>query len=359
MKSFRAYVALDPAQRGRFTNETLMRDVLPNILSVDPGPHTWSTLGVVPPTPRGNTLHHHTTNNTVLLHFRRCERILPSSVINDLVDKTVGQMLEEEGDGRKIATKKERAQIKHDVVAEQLPKTVFKSTTVPVYIRNEYILIGATSARLCEAILGKLRAALGSLKVVPLDTLNPPATLLRTLALSGDKHQDGQSPLALRAGLAGVLVDTEDCKTTFSNTPVDSEHIVDALAEDYAVHELQILAYADEKDTQPTATVKVNKALAFKGFKLATGLLEDATQEAGELDDAGEEHLAAMSHFDATTILVAETAFDLVASIAALSGGRRVGEQETTLIEEFMGGRASLFETPTAETLPDDYYDDL
>lgn len=368
MKAFRAYIAIDPAQRQRFLDEDLMASVLPEIQSADPGPHTWATLGVVIPSPRGEMLYHRSTGNTVLLHFRLCERILPAATINDLTDKAIRHMLEQEGDDRKKATKKERAQVKHEIVTEELPKTHTKSKIIPVLIKGEYIVVGATSPKVCEDILSKLRAAFGSLQVLPFDTNATPTALLTELAREHSntkliKDESGYEGYALQAGHSGSLVDADSGKMTFTNTPTNSDYIEDALNHGHIVQELQVFAYSDHEAETPDAAVKVGKTLGFKGLKLAAGMIEARTEETAEYsddEDAGD--LAAMASFDANVLLTAEVVFGLIEAVADLSGGRHISDNEHKLAEEYrIAGHFQQLETDDSddEELPDDYFDDL
>lgn len=334
LKAFRVYTLVDPEQRRRVIDEEILDQVLPEIESFEPGPHTWATLGVVPAAPRGDRLYHRSTENTLLLQFRFCERILPSGVINDLVDRRVGEMLQAEGYDRRSATKKERAQIKSEVVAERLPNALVKTTTFPVFIRGDRIIVGATSGKQCEDTLGKLRAAFGSLRVLPLETRDEPTSLLRRIAAadSAPRAEDTAMPMALLPGFTGTMVDHEDSKTSFANTPVDSDLVVEALHAGYNVTELEVLGSTEySAGAHPAVRFKLNKALAFKGFKLAEGLIEDFSPGTTDLDD---EDLAAMSQFDADVILTATFATAAIDAVESLLGGRTVSPEEEKIAEE-------------------------
>ena len=106
----------------------------------------------------------HSTKNNLLFCARKEQKILPTSVINDMLNEKVD---EKESNSNFTVTNKEKQQLKEDITFELLPKAFSKLTDTHAYIdfENNIIAINASSRNRAEELLALLRKTLGSLPV--------------------------------------------------------------------------------------------------------------------------------------------------------------------------------------------------
>lgn len=118
-----------------------------------------------------------TSHGYHLITLLKEERILPNSVVRDEVQLRVNKI--EADEARKIY-KKEKDQIKDEVIQELLPRAFSKrqSTRALLLPEQGWILIDASSFSRGELLLNELRESLGSLKVRPLNVNHAPASIL-------------------------------------------------------------------------------------------------------------------------------------------------------------------------------------
>lgn len=114
--------------------------------------------GFVPPVPNG-TDYIHVVNGCALICAKRQEKLLPGSVIKELLDEKVAEM------GRPVG-RNERSTLKDEIIFSLLPKAMARSTLTYAYVdtTNGRIIVNAPNAKRAEDLLSKLREALGSLK---------------------------------------------------------------------------------------------------------------------------------------------------------------------------------------------------
>lgn len=117
------------------------------------------------------------SNGYHLVSLLKEERILPASVVRDELQLRVHKI--EQDEARKVY-KKEKDQLKDDVIQELLPRAFSKrqSTRALLMPQQGWILIDASSFNRGELLLNALREALGSLKVRPLAVNTAPASIL-------------------------------------------------------------------------------------------------------------------------------------------------------------------------------------
>jgi recombination associated protein RdgC len=125
-----------------------------------------TSIGWVSPIPGGSELTHF-ANNRILLCMKRQERLLPGSVVNELLQEEVEKISAKES--RKV-TRKERLELKEKITAELLPKAFVRSTLNYLYIdiAQELLIIASASANRADEITELLRTTVKSLPVVPL-----------------------------------------------------------------------------------------------------------------------------------------------------------------------------------------------
>ncbi len=119
----------------------------------------------------------HVSGGFLLIAARKEERILPGNVVQDAVKEKVEEI--EADQGRKVF-KKERDQIKDEIIQAFLPRAfVRRATTFAAFdMESGLILVNTASPARAEDLLSTLREVLGSLPVRPLTTkINPAASM--------------------------------------------------------------------------------------------------------------------------------------------------------------------------------------
>jgi len=121
----------------------------------------------------------HSIKDFTMICFKRQEKIMPGAAITERLNKKADDI--EERESRKL-TRKERTQLKEDIIFEILPKALTKSSLLYAYIdhNNGYIFIDSSSSKKCEQLLSCLRETIGSVPVVPLATASIPSFLMST-----------------------------------------------------------------------------------------------------------------------------------------------------------------------------------
>ncbi len=148
--------------------------------TLQPASYGWST----PLGKHGDDLIH-TTNGNIMICARKDEKILPASVVREIVEEKIEEI--EEKQARKLR-KKEKESIKDEVVHDLLPRAFLRSHRTFAYIslKKNQILVNASSRKKAEELLDYLRKSLGTLPVVPINLVNAPSTIM-TRWVSGEE----------------------------------------------------------------------------------------------------------------------------------------------------------------------------
>jgi recombination associated protein RdgC len=127
----------------------------------------FSRYGWVSPMGKHSEMLTHSANGQTILCARKQEKILPAGAINELVDEKVAEM--EVANARSVY-RKEKLNIKDDVIHTLLPRALTRSAMTFAYIvpEQKLLIIDAASPAKAEELMEYLRAALGSLPVAPL-----------------------------------------------------------------------------------------------------------------------------------------------------------------------------------------------
>ncbi len=109
----------------------------------------------------------HVANGNIYLRAKKEEKILPASVIKDLLEEKVANI--EKAESRPVK-KKEKEQIKEDIIHSLLPQAFTKSSFVSGYIdtNNQLLLINTSSKNKADDFMSLLRKAIGTLPVEPI-----------------------------------------------------------------------------------------------------------------------------------------------------------------------------------------------
>ncbi len=135
------------------------------------------TFGWTPPLGKSSEQLVHSANGFMMLCGKKEERVLPSSVVNEMLQEKIAET--EEQQGRKLA-KKERTAIKDELIFELLPRAFTFSNKTYAYIdpKGGWLIVDAASANKAEDLLSCLRKCIGSLPAVPLNTINKPINVM-------------------------------------------------------------------------------------------------------------------------------------------------------------------------------------
>ncbi|MDT8407088.1 MAG: recombination-associated protein RdgC [Methylococcales bacterium] len=135
------------------------------------------SIGWTSPLGRQHDVLLHSSNGFHMVCARTEEKVLPTAVVSELWQERIAER--EDAQGYKLA-RKERTDIKDEVIFELLPKAFSFSRTTYAYIdsRQGWLVVDAASSQKAEKLLHLLRISMGSLPVVPLSTVNNPVTVM-------------------------------------------------------------------------------------------------------------------------------------------------------------------------------------
>lgn len=141
------------------------------------GGHDESSFGWTSPLGRGSEQLVHSSNGYLMVCGKKEEKVLPASVINELVQEKIIDL--ETQQARKLS-KKERTEIKDELIFELLPKAFSFSRNTYAYIdpKGSWVVVDTASSSKAEDILSSLRKCLGSLPVVPINTVQKPVATM-------------------------------------------------------------------------------------------------------------------------------------------------------------------------------------
>ena len=132
-----------------------------------------SKFGWVAPLGRGTQALVHEAAGQLLLCARKEEKMLPSSVVKDMLDEKVEALEAEQGRALK---KKEKEALKEEILVTLLPRAFTRHSQTFLWINpaDGYVAVDAGSVKKADDVLALLRKSIGSLPVVPLALKNPP-----------------------------------------------------------------------------------------------------------------------------------------------------------------------------------------
>ncbi|MDM3869891.1 recombination-associated protein RdgC [Porticoccus sp. W117] len=171
-------------------DENALHDQLAEQAFTPCGSQDVSRTGWVRPIP-GNEKHGqdglflHSSNGFQMLAAKRQDKVLPAAVVNEQVQEKVDDIEAEQG--RKVG-RKERQEIKDEMIFSLLPRAFVRSRIQHGYLDNkrQMLVVNSASAKGGEEFCEGLRAAVGSLPVIPLTTMDTPAQVMTSWLLSGN-----------------------------------------------------------------------------------------------------------------------------------------------------------------------------
>ena len=122
--------------------------------------------------------------SNIALKLRIQERVLPAAVIRETLEQRVHDR--ELAEARQIFLREKR-QLKDEIIAELLPKAFTRSYYIQGYweVKNNRLIIDASSSAKAEKFLKVLRDSLGSLPVVPFEAKVSPTMIMSQWLVEG------------------------------------------------------------------------------------------------------------------------------------------------------------------------------
>ncbi|KRG46094.1 recombination-associated protein RdgC [Stenotrophomonas panacihumi] len=119
------------------------------------------------------------------------DKILPGSVVNDLLARKVAEI--EEKEGRRPGGKA-RKRLKDDLIHELLPRAFVKSsrTDAMLDLQHGYVAVDTSSRKTGENVMSEIRGLLGSFPALPLNAEVAPRSIL-TGWIAGEPLPEGLS----------------------------------------------------------------------------------------------------------------------------------------------------------------------
>ena len=153
-----------------------------------------SSYGWVAPLGKHSDMLTHAGNGFIMVAARKEEKILPASVIKDVLEEKI-ELIELEQD-RQVSSK-EKKTLKDDVIMELLPKAFSRCQSTFAYIdpAKGWLIVDASSFKKAEELTSCLRECLGSLPIV-----NPPLKNMPSHAMTRWLAQDTPMPDRLVLG---------------------------------------------------------------------------------------------------------------------------------------------------------------
>lgn len=166
-------------------------------------------LGWVPALGEGSEVLVHAAEGRFLLRLRREEKILPPSVVRDLLKERIAGI--EAQQGRKVY-RREKLSLKDDIVQDCLPRAFSRHGELCLLIdpKTRWVLVDSASAGRAEEALNLLREGIGTFPVIPPTSAHAPAAAMSNWLLQSSLPDDftlrdecelkesGETPAVLR-----------------------------------------------------------------------------------------------------------------------------------------------------------------
>jgi recombination associated protein RdgC len=122
--------------------------------------------GWVPPLGRHGEQLVHATNGYFMICSRKAEKIIPASVVRQLLDDRVAEV--EAAESRDVY-RREKLRMKDEIMIDLLPRALTRNTDLYAYIdtRSGYVVVDTPMPSRAEDLISQVRANLGSFKATP------------------------------------------------------------------------------------------------------------------------------------------------------------------------------------------------
>jgi recombination associated protein RdgC len=129
-------------------------------------PGETATAGWAPPLGRNGQQLVHAANERIMICARGAEKIIPASVVRQLLDDRVAEI--EAAESRDVQ-RREKIAMKDDIIVDLLPRALTRITNQYAYIdtTSDLLVVDSASATRAEALISLLRDTLGNLAASP------------------------------------------------------------------------------------------------------------------------------------------------------------------------------------------------
>ena len=208
-----------------------------------------------------------------LLTLSRQERLLPSSVVKELLEE---RCLEQEARQGYAVTRRDKLAIKEKLVEELLPQAFTRSTRVDVWWDTRRRLIGVhcASVKRAEDTLDVLRQSLGSLKVTPVTVAIPPS---RTMTEWLTKPETRPETLLLGDQIELRAASEEEGVFRGRQVDLEGEEVQAALDAGRRVSQLRL-------STEGQMSFTLHEDLAIKSIRFSDNLVDEANDSVDDED---------------------------------------------------------------------------
>jgi recombination associated protein RdgC len=168
------------------------------------GPQETSRQGWVSPMGKHSDLLVHSAGGYHLIALRKEEKLLPASVIKELVDEKADMI---EAEQHRKVRRKEKDELKEEVMLEMLPRAFSKNRRCYAYLApaDGVLVVDAGSSKQAEDLASTLRKSLGSLPVRPPAVEQAPA-----FTFTGWLNESIDLPASIELGTECELKDTSE-----------------------------------------------------------------------------------------------------------------------------------------------------
>ncbi|MCK5871596.1 MAG: recombination-associated protein RdgC [Methylococcales bacterium] len=152
------------------------------------GSHDQSSVGWTAPLGGNSELLIHEANGFIMVCAKKEEKVLPTAVVNEIVQEKVLEL--ETAQGSKLS-RKEKNSLKDEIIFELLPRAFSFSRKTYAYIdpKGGWIVVDSASAKKAEDLLSHLRKCLGTLAVTPINTVDNPSQIMTQWLMDNDAPQ--------------------------------------------------------------------------------------------------------------------------------------------------------------------------
>jgi recombination associated protein RdgC len=136
-----------------------------------------SSRGFISPFGRDAEALTHAIGDATWLALGGEDKILPSAVVNDLLQRTLAEL--EQKDGRRPGGRM-RKRLKEDLVHELLPRAFVRPSRTDAVLDLEHglCIVDTSSRKTAEGVVSEIRTALGSFPALPLNAEVAPRSIL-------------------------------------------------------------------------------------------------------------------------------------------------------------------------------------
>lgn len=265
--------------------------------------------GWVPPIGGGEE-YVHTANGCIMVCQKRQDKILPAAVVNEFLADKVDDIQARED---RKPSRKERIELKDEIIFELLPRAFSKSNLLYAYIdpAAQLLIVNSSSAKRAEDLVTGLREVLGSMPVIPLKSKNQlQHSFTQWLA-------EGVLPAGFSLGGECELKDKADESSVIrcKNQALDAPEIKNHIAAGMFVSKLSLAWDGDIE-------FSLDEQLAIKRLRFGD-LINDQINEV-DADSAAEQ-------FDVDFAIMTGIFSKFIAKLLEGLGGEDIAEQEAEL----------------------------